>query len=99
MISLILIILAAVCKAVADTIKHHPDTSIFKLGSFWLKEGKILFGKYKLDGWHIANSVMISSFITSANFPLDYKWYITIPVFGMIFILVFNLFYNKILRK
>ena len=42
MIDILFIIIAAIAKAVADTIRHHPDTSIFKNSKFWLGEGKYI---------------------------------------------------------
>ena len=99
MVSLLFIALAAISKAIADTIKHHPDTSIFKNRVFWIGEGKYFpFTKYKVDGWHICNSIMIGFFVclkytkSLYSIPIDFVILITL------FILIFNLFYNKILR-
>jgi hypothetical protein len=97
-IDAILISFAGVCKAVADTIAHHLDTSIFRHSNFWVNGGKIIFGKYKFDGWHIANSLMIMAFITAICFPADLQWYWIISGGGLIFNLTFNLFYNRILK-
>jgi len=98
----ILILLAAIFKAVADTVAHHYDTSIFRWNDFYnpLKQGKkIPFTKYPLDGWHLANSLMIVSFICAWAFHKPIlKWYYEIPIAGVAFNLTFNLFYNKILR-
>ena len=94
-----LIILAAICKAVADTIAHHFDTSVFRHSKFWVNGGKIIFGKYKFDGWHLSNSMMIVAFITSLCFNSGLQWYWVIFGGGVIFNLTFNLFYNRILRK
>lgn len=97
-IAIILIIFAAICKAIADTIEHHLDTSIFRHSKFWVNGGKIIFGKYKFDGWHLANSFMISAFITAIAFPPNIPWYYTFFAGGLIFNVTFNIFYNKILR-
>ena len=94
----LLIIFAAICKAVADTIEHHFDTSIFRHSKFWVNGGKIIFGKYKFDGWHLANSFMIMAFLLALAFPPEIEWYYTFFGGGLIFNLVFNIFYNKILR-
>lgn len=101
MIAATLILLAAICKAVADTIAHHKSTSIFKRSKFWSANGKLVGGvfKYKIDGWHISNSVMIICFVVAAvlHEPV-LAWYWEILIGGAVFNLVFNLFYNKILR-
>lgn len=100
MIAAVLILLAAICKAVADTIAHHKSTSIFKRSKFWSNGGKILPGtKYRLDGWHISNSGMVICFVvaTVLHEPV-LDWYWEILIGGAVFNLVFNLFYNKILR-
>jgi hypothetical protein len=102
MITAVLICLAAIFKAVADTIAHHKERSIFAKSRFWSNgTGKHLpFTKYPFDGWHIANSLMIASFIAGCvlHRPL-LTWFVEIPVYGAGFIAVFNLFYNKILLK
>lgn len=99
-IKAILIIIAAICKAAADTMAHHPRTMVFK-GEFWRMwpRGKILaFTNYPIDGWHVSNSLMIISLIAAGTLP-GYKWYIDIPVAGVLWILVFNLFYNKLFQR
>lgn len=93
------IFIAAVAKATADTIKHHPDTSIFFGRKFWLSEGKLLpLTKYKVDGWHVANSTMIGAFLSLIFSDIPYNLFISYGVLTLEFILVFNLFYNKIFR-
>lgn len=109
MITVILILLAAICKAVADTLQHHFDTSVFKKLSpkFWnpvisCNHAPFLpFTKYRLDGWHLANSGMIICFITAAsiNDSVISFWLINVVGIGVIFNLIFLLFYSKILRK
>lgn len=97
-IKVVLIIIAAICKAAVDTVIHHPHTS--KLwGDFWdMRKGKFLpLTKYRWNGWHLANSTIIISLIV-AGVLHGYKWYFDIPVLGTIFILVFNLFYNKLFQ-
>lgn len=107
MITLPLILLAAIMKAVADTLMFHYDTSVFKhlTPKFWnpvesYKYVKPLpFTKYKPDGWHLANSGLIICFIAAAVFhDIHLKWYFVLPALGVLFNLTFNLFYNKILR-
>jgi hypothetical protein len=120
-----LIIIAAICNAVMDTIKHHWENSVFywhfEVPGFWYKffhkEGwsnsyidndpkkgrKIFLGMpihpAFLDGWHFCKSLMLTCFILAiVTFDLTYPsiHFITL---GMTWILTFNVFYNKILRK
>jgi hypothetical protein len=108
LIAAVLILLAAICKATADTLAHHFDTSIFKNldPQFWnpniiTKTMPQIFG-YPLDAWHLLNSGMIVFFIAAIPFHKKDKWqaawYWEILIGGLLFNLVFNLFYNSILR-
>lgn len=104
MYSEILIIAAAIFKAVADTVADHFFVSIFKSKNrkFWDKTTSSVFAKriygYKVDAWHLANSGMIVCFISAAAVNDCKCWWFFIILSGIIFNLVFNLFYNKILR-
>ena len=109
MLSIIFIILAAICDSVIDTVTHHFSTSVFKSKNpdFWdpslsWKNSTMIFG-YKIDAWHLFKSAMIVLFtlaiVFSGNFPYSLKWYFQIPIFGIIWVIVFNTFYNKILRR
>jgi hypothetical protein len=100
-IPFILIAFAAFFKAVADTCADHFYVSVFKYKnrSFWDKatgstKAKRIFG-YKVDAWHLSNSAMIICFIGAGCFGLGWMQFI---VAGFVFNIVFNLFYNKILR-
>jgi hypothetical protein len=103
----VVIILAAICKAVADTVTHHYDTSIFrkKDRKFWDPAISWKYAKnfplttMKMDGWHYANSGMIFFFCAAivAHVPLA-PWYLEYPVAGFLFNIWFSFFYNKILR-
>lgn len=111
MLALILIILAAIFKAIADTLAHHFDTSVFRRlpKQFWNPAESYKYIKFipltrfRPDAWHLANSGMIVCFITSI-FTYKSIW-INIPewgwvlIFGTCFNLVFELFYSKWLRK
>ena len=100
LIKALLIIIAAIASAAADTVHHHPRTMIFK-GKFWRMwphDKFIPFTKYPLDGWHVSKSVMIICLITAGVLP-GYLWYVDIPVAGVLWVLVFNLFYNKLFQK
>ncbi len=105
MIAVVLISLAAACKALADTLAWHFDTSIFRNMNrdFWaiavtIKKTPKIFG-YPIDAWHLSNSIAIFSWMA---LPLVYKphfaWYVDYGIGGLIFIIVFNTFYNKIFR-
>lgn len=106
-ITIALIILAGGFKAVADTLFHHFDTSVFKKMDrrFWdpnISWDYVNFlpgTKYRLDGWHIANTGMIVCFcfaIVLHHNVLPWGWEFLIS--GAVYNLSFNLFYNKILR-
>lgn len=97
MIALLLITFAAICKAVADTIAHHYYDSVFNGKKFFnpnIQGKKLPFTNYPFDGWHLANSGMIFFFLLAA-FSISLKFLIG----SILFIIVFNVFYNKILRR
>jgi len=101
----ILIPIAAVCKALADTLDHHFDTSIFRdKPRKWFDPNVIVKSapkifNYPLDVWHLANSGMIGCFILAAIFnDTQTAWYWQLAIDGTLFVVVFNSFYNKIFR-
>ncbi len=111
MLSIILtaffILLAAFFKAVADTLTHHFDSSVFRwwdqrfwnAAISWQYPHYLKFTKYKVDGWHLANSGMIVCFCVAVCLHHSaLAWYFEIPIAGTFFNLSLNLFYNKILR-
>lgn len=99
------IILAAICDAIMDSLyKVHIGETIFP--ESWAKETtsptakRIL--KWKLDPWHIAKSLRITFSILSAVFYENYfglRWYAEVGIAGSVWILTFNLFYNKVFKK
>ncbi len=103
-LSEILLIVAAISKAVADTVDHHFDTSIFrKLNpNFWDRDissekAKRIFN-YKIDAWHLSQSLMIVAMIAATVFHVPkLEWYYEIAIAGTAWNIVFNTFYNKIL--
>ena len=109
MITALFIILAAICKAIADTLQHHFDTSVFKKlnPKLWnpvvsCDNVKFLpFTKYRPDAWHLANSGMIICFIAAASISdsIFSFWLINFVMLGIIFNLIFELFYGKIFIK
>jgi len=105
MVSLILLIFAAIFKAVADEVDHHFDTSIFRRHdpNFWDRDissdkAKRICG-YKIDAWHISLSCMIVCMILAAIFHQPkLAWYWELLIGGFVWNTMFNIFYNKILR-
>lgn len=106
MISLSLILLAAIFKAIADTTLHHYDTSVFRKLSFqfWnpnesYKYARKIF-KYPIDAWHLANSAMIVCFIVAVIcYEQQLKWFWELAIAGISFNVVFGLFYDTLLRR
>jgi hypothetical protein len=106
-LSISLLILAAIFKAVADTLQHHFDTSIFRRmdvrwwnPAFSWKYVKFLpLTKYRPDAWHLSNSLMVVSFICFGVFYEHHiHWVLEVIAAGIIFNLSFILFYDNILR-
>lgn len=64
---------------------------------------KMLKPVFLSDGWHLFKSLMIFSLILSVVtyqfIGLTTFWYIDFVIFGTIWNLTFNLFYNKLLVK
>lgn len=105
-LAITLISVAAVCKALADTLDHHFDTSVFrgKSRKYWdpnviRKTAPKILG-YPLDAWHIANSLQICSWLGLAVTyrPVLPSWWMDYLAGGILFVVVFNTFYNKIFR-
>jgi len=107
MITLIFILVAAIAKAISDTLWHHFETSIFKkLNPKWWNpnvswEYVKLIVKYRPDAWHLSNSFMIVAFIFSCVFYENWIWnkWSDLVVYGLAFNACFNILYNHILRK
>src|SRR5574337_125865 len=91
---LIFVALAAVFKSIADTIAFHDGGKYFKGKFFSMTRPAIYipYTKYPITGWHLANSGSIVFFCLAA---FGDNWKLVIA--GAVFILVFNLFFNKIL--
>ena len=108
MLTILCIVLAAFFKAVADTLADHFYVSIFRNMDerFWNKAVSWKYAKqipgtaYPVDAWHLSNSGMIISFAAAIFTPAPFVWHwaIGLTAYGVLFIVVFNLFYNKILR-
>lgn len=101
----ILLIVAAIFKAVADTVDHHFDSSIFRRMdvTFWDRDissnkAKRIFN-YKIDAWHLSQSAMIICMVFAMIFHQNkLAWYWEVVIGGTLWNIVFNTFYNKILR-
>lgn len=106
---IILLILAATSKSVADTIIYHRGGKLPLWFPKWKdffdikKQGKFLpLTKYPWDGVHIANSLMIFSFLAIPCILLPYIWYLKLGIWvvsGLGFNVVFNLGFNKIFKN
>lgn len=108
MLSFALILIAAIFKAIADTLAHHYDTSVFRRlpFQFWNPNESykyikfIPLTKFRPDAWHLANSAMIVSFICAVIFyEQQLKWFWELVIAGVSFNVVFGLFYDIILRR
>jgi hypothetical protein len=105
----VFILLAGVCKAVADTLQHHFQQSVFKWWDprfwdgavSWQYAHYLKFTRYKIDGWHIANSLMILFFCLAIAFHKTGRFdvFLEVIMYGGLFDIAFNIFYNKILKK
>lgn len=102
----ILIALSAVCNAFMDIVENENfHISVFKNlnQNFWYKReswkhAKQVF-KYKLDAWHLAKSSMIICWVLAIILYKAFIPVIDFIVMGIIYNLVFNLFYNRILKQ
>jgi len=99
-LTILFIILAAICKAFVDTIAFHQGGIFHDLKFFDInKQGKMLpFTKWPVDGFHVFNSLMIVFFILAICFRPDVEWYFLIPGAGLLFNVTFNIFFNKFLN-
>lgn len=104
MISLILIIIAAICNAVMDVLENENfHTSIFmnKNQRFWYKRESWKYAKmiggYRLDAWHLFKSAMVVLLITAIVFYSPMYGWIDFIIYGIAWNIVFNFFYNNVL--
>ncbi len=106
MISLFFWCLAAFFNACMDKMSWHFEKSCFSEldPKFWnpnvsWKYAKKIFG-YKIDAWHLAKSLMIICIILSAlSLNIIFGYWIDFLIYGMIWNLIFNIYFNKILIK
>ena len=106
MISLLFIAIAAACNAVMDRTENAPafNKSVFNHFDvkFWLKTvscdyaTKIFTWKY--DAWHVAKSSMVIFLLMAVGlYSPILGGVFDFLLFGAVWNLTFNLFYNKIL--
>lgn len=110
---LILVMIAAFFYSVNQTVEHHFSTSVFKKlnPNFW--NGQVswsaatkLFGSYPWDAAHISASLMLVFWALAAILSQKpvwtweiglLKWYYQVGIVGIVWIIVFNIFFNKVL--
>jgi len=107
MLTIFFILLAGFFKAVADTLQHHFDTSIFKRkykkfwdpAISWQFARYLKFTRYKVDAWHLSNSGMVIAFcLAIVCHHAVLHWFFELLLAGLFFNVTFNIFYNKVLR-
>lgn len=94
-------VLGGVFKAISDTLQHHFSTSIFKNldprfwnpNESWKYVGLIPIIKYRPDAWHLSNSIMLCCFAIACSKSIE-----DFVLMGIAFIILFNIFYDKVLR-
>lgn len=105
--SALYIVIAAILNAFMDRIENENFyESIFRdwPERFWYKRtswrfAKTIFG-WKLDAWHIAKSLMIISLLMAmVKYEGFYNWWVDVIMAGGLWVVTFNIFYNKIFKK
>lgn len=107
MISSILIILAAICKAIVDTISHHYYESVFSTFNpkfwnpeiSWMNKGKGLKSTLFVaitDAWHLFGLLERVFIILAAYLCSD--WIFLFIIYGL-FISTFHIFYTYIFKR
>jgi hypothetical protein len=111
MLSILLIALAAMFKAVVDTLQFHYERSVFKLlPKKWWKHFDpeiswqlpyLPFTEYPPDARHIANSLMQACFLLAifCYKPTGFGRVMDFVMCSLMVVMVFNLFYNRILIR
>jgi hypothetical protein len=88
-----------------DTTMFRFDTSIFKSdntkwNTWWSDRSKRFWIVQLNDGWHHFKMWMIVFFILAViSYQPIWTWYIDFWVYGLVWNLVFNLFFDIVWRK
>lgn len=105
-LSAILLILAAISNAVMDSLEEGRfQRSVFRKFNpkFWYKEESWKYAKrvfkYPIDAWHLAKSLMCIFITFAISVNIHFPLLGSVVILGGIWILIFNLLYNKLLRK
>jgi hypothetical protein len=110
LLSCLFIALAAVLNAVMDSVEYETafEKSIFNRYNpkWWCKSISwkyvkfIPFTKYRPDAWHLAKSGMIVFLLLAVVvYTNDFIPFMDFVLLGLIWNMIFNLFYNKIFRR
>ena len=102
----ILILLAAICNACMDVVTDHFDTSIFRNGDRTFYDhtkgslGRKVFGYY-FDFWHLCKTAMLICICGAIAWykPMTQYPLLDFGYLGAVWMLVFDIFYNKLLRR
>ena len=104
MISLLCFSLAAIFNAAMDKVENEKFySSIFKNLNerFWYKRISWKYAKmvggYRFDAWHLFKSAMIILIAISIITYQSIIGFYDIAIYGIVWNLTFNLFYNEIL--
>lgn len=105
--SALYLVIAAILNAFMDRIENESFyESIFVNWNekFWYKRTSCKYAKkifsYKMDGWHIAKSLMIICILMCwVNYKEFYNWWVDVIMAGGLWIVTFNIFYNKLFKK
>jgi len=105
--SALYLIIAAILNAFMDRVENESFyESIFANWNekFWYKRTSWKYAKkifsWKMDGWHIAKSLMIISLVMAmVKYTVFYNWWVDLIMAGALWNVTFNIFYNKLFKK
>lgn len=94
--------IAAILNALMDRVENENfSSSIFKNlnPKFWYKreswKDAKKIGGWKFDAWHVAKSAMLCCLFLPYGFLISWIFF---GIISLTWIIVFNLFYNKIFK-
>ena len=98
--------LAAIFNSVMDNLAHHWYKSVFnKLNPQFYNPEISWANKSKVwapvsDCWHVCKSLMLTCLILAVVlYKPMVNWYVDFGILGGAWIIIFNLFYNRILIR